>query len=77
MTFTQVNAEALPFPDQSLDRIAIDVTLFDGTLTGGEIVLLYGEWDGTTAMISFAGGHSLMLTGVTDFDTLGASIDVF
>lgn len=68
--------QALDF-EQGLDRIAINLDLFPGTLTGNEIVLLHGEWDGTTAILSFVEGHMLTITGVLDFDTLGQSIDVF
>ena len=57
--------------------IAIDLDLMDVPRTGNEIAFLHGEWDGTTAMLAFAGGHRLEIHGVTDFNTLGQSIDVF
>ncbi len=73
--FEDGNDRIADFED-GLDRISIDLDLFPGTLTGSEILTIYGSYAGTTATIDF-GGHVLIIENVLDYGTLGGQIDVF
>ncbi|MEY1557964.1 hypothetical protein AB3Y40_20230 [Yoonia sp. R2331] len=66
----------LDFED-GLDRVSINLDLFPGTLTGSEILVIYGSYAGTTATIDFANGHVLTIENVLDYGALGGQIDVF
>ncbi len=63
--------------EDGLDRIEINLDLFPGTLTGSEILVIYGSYAGTTATIDFTNGHVLTIENVLDYGALGGQIDVF
>jgi hypothetical protein len=44
-------------------------------LTPGDVLFLFGHIEGADTVLDFDGGHSLILSGITDWTALAAQIE--
>ncbi len=62
--------------DLRQDHLELDDALWGGRLLQQDVLFLHGEVSaGSYTILSFDGGHSLTLHGVTDWTALAAQID--
>ena len=62
---------------QGIDQITLDATLWTGLTSGADVLAVYGSFDGDRATIDLGDSNVLQIDGVTDYATLGQSIDLF
>lgn len=63
--------------EQGLDQITLDATLWTGLTSAADVLFVYGQMNGTQAVIDFGDGHTLTIDGVTDYGTLADDIALF
>ncbi|WP_386684956.1 calcium-binding protein [Loktanella sp. R86503] len=62
--------------DPDVDRLSLETMLWgNAPLVPGDVLFLHGQTNGSDTILSFDGGHSLTLHGVTDWTALAAQID--
>lgn len=62
--------------DTAQDSLTLESMLWNNeALIPGDVLFLFGHIEGADTMLDFDGGHSLTLSGITDWTALAAQID--
>ena len=62
---------------QGIDQITLDAALWTGLTSAEDVLAVYGSFDGNRATLDLGDGNILHIDGVSDYATLGQSIDLF
>lgn len=63
--------------EQGIDQIILDPALWTGLTSAGDVLAIYGSYDGNRATIDLGEGNVLLIDGIMDYATLADSIALF
>lgn len=63
--------------EQGIDQIILDAALWTGLTSAGDVLAIYGSYDGNRATIDLGEGNVLLIDGIMDYATLADSIALF
>lgn len=74
--FQSGNDQIMDF-EQGTDTIVLDASLWTGLTSAGDVLFVYGSFEGDVATIDFGDGNVLEINGITDQQTLASDIFLF